>query len=227
MKAFAPRPLAAAVTVSFSLLTLLGPAKAARADDVHFETSDPGFELWNRTNQVAMVPVRVGRSVQDQRSYVFEPLCRAMPCTANLAPGSHVLAISQPGEELVTAESRVTIDGPADLTATYHDRSSLRGLGILISAAVPAAGLGLVYASTHQTGAGANANGEPSIDPALFGLGLGLAVSGIIAGLVMAFTKDKATFTVTPLLALGASPKREDALAGRAGMNGLAVGIRF
>jgi hypothetical protein len=221
MKAFTPRPLAAAVTVSFFLLTLLGPAKAARADDVHFDTSDPGFELWNRTNQVAMVPVRVGRSVQDERSYVFEPLCPAMPCTANLAHGSHVLAISRPGEDLVAGDARVKIDGPADVTATYHDRSNQRGIGLLLTLAGPAAGTAIVFASQRGP------TDAPTLDPTLVGLGIGVGVSSLVGGMILLFMHDSATFTVTPLLALGASPKREDAFAGRAGMNGLAVGMRF
>ncbi len=58
MRLFTPRPVAAAVAVS---LCLLFAPRPARADNVHFELSDPSLELWNRTRNVAMVPVRVGR----------------------------------------------------------------------------------------------------------------------------------------------------------------------
>src|SRR5271170_2618016 len=127
MHALTSRPLAAAVTVSLCLFAL---SRSAYADDVRFQTTESGLELWNQTPDVAMVPVRVGRSgTRMARSYVYTPLCQSTPCTANMALGTHVLGLSQPGGSIVEGDSAVNIGGQSTITGTYHDRSVVRALG--------------------------------------------------------------------------------------------------
>ena len=219
MRALTSWPVTA-VTVS---LCLLAPSRPANADDVRFQTTDPGLELWNQTPDVAMVPVRVGRfGTRMTRSYVYSPLCPATPCTASMALGTHVLGLSQPGGPIVEAESAVSIGGQSTITATYHDRSIVRALGWATLLGGTLGGAALFFSAAQTSGNPP----EPTLNPTLAGLGVGLFVGGLIGGVALAVQHDSATFMVTPVLALGPGAKRETDGASAA-MNGLALTVRF
>jgi len=72
----------------------------AHAEDarVQLDTNDPRIEVFDRTNQVAMVPVRSGRSGTSlERTSVYASLCASTPCAKDLTIGDHWLALSLPG----------------------------------------------------------------------------------------------------------------------------------
>jgi hypothetical protein len=137
--------------LSAVVLVLLAPL-AARADDaaaVHIATPGADLQIFNRTNDVTMLPVRVGRGATAlERSYVFSPLCDHTPCDVRLEPGRHVLALSEPGGALLQGEA-VHVDGTATITATHIDRTGLRIVGGALLVGAGGAGLGLMYASNR------------------------------------------------------------------------------
>jgi hypothetical protein len=198
---------------------VLGAPRAAHADDVRVETKEPGLEVWDRTSEVVVVPVRLGRYGKGvARSFVYKPLCTAASCTAQLAPGTHVLGLSRAGEPNVEAESEVNIGGPATVAVTYVDRSALRAAGIVTVVAGAAGGAALLVAAQEVA-----TPSSSTFKPALAGLGLGVAGGGLIAGLIMMMQGDSATFTVTPMIGLPVGAKREGDMA----VNGIAMIARF
>ena len=189
LNALARRALAAAVVPLFALLTLLASAHSARADDVRFEGSEPGLELWHRTSSVAMVPVRAGRGIGTQRVLLYEPLCASIPCTVGLALGPHSLGLSQPGGPVIETE-QLNVGGPATVTAAYHDNTLMRTLGV-ITDLVAGAGGGALFAAAHDTGPGPYAT--PTFNPALVVLALVVGVGGLVTGTAMILQGDWAT----------------------------------
>jgi hypothetical protein len=143
------QPLPSALGALLGLL-IFAP-RIAHADGpvpLHIETSGDELEVFDRTNDVAMVPVRVGRyGTALERSYVFAPLCAHTPCEAYLAPGRHHLAVSEPGGHLVQGDEALDVGSPATLTWTYADRSGWRLGGLALMLVSAGVGAGLFYAS--------------------------------------------------------------------------------
>jgi hypothetical protein len=226
---------------------VIAPRAAYAADPVslHIDATDPDLEVFDRTNQVAMVPVRVGRSDTTlERTYVFKPLCKA-PCDVELEPGRHVLALSKQGGGVVEGDDVIHLNGPATVSASYTDRGSWRGAGLALALASTAVGVGLLWASLKTEtvcspglpattpGSGIPlSDGIPgscstfqTVDPAMMGASAGVLVGGLVAGLIMMLQPDAASFKITALTLSSLSPHHEgplDALP-----NGVALSMRF
>jgi hypothetical protein len=191
MSARALRMIVAAVLPA----TLLGSSPTAHADEVRVEATEPGLSLWNRSSQVAMVPVRYGRNgITMERSYLYDALCTNVPCVVNLDPGLYALGLSRHGGAVVEGPA-VSFGGPSAVTASYHDRFGWRAFGVVSIIAGIAGGTGLFLASNET----ASESTFPTLNPLLVGLAIGVALGGIVAGAVMTAQSDSATFTVTPL----------------------------
>jgi hypothetical protein len=152
-----------------------------------------------------------------RRSYIFDPVCPRTPCNAQLAPGTHVLALSQPGGALVEAEDPLTVTSPSTVSGTYDDRSGMRSLGWGLFFVSLIAGTGMFVVGTTSDPQEGFAN-----PVAIAGAVVGIV--GPLASMALILQKDSVSFSLAPL-AVGALPGRKEGAA--APPTGLALTMTF
>jgi hypothetical protein len=171
---------------------------------------DPALAVFERTNDVTIVPVNVGSfGTRLDTENVFAPLCTGAPCDARVAPGPHELALRKLGGALVEGDP-VAITAPSNLRAELVDRSGLRRTGFIGVVASDVVGVAVLLAAPNET---------------LGGVGVTLLVLGTIGFGALTLVGDGARFTVTPLAIAGAS--HHEAGGPSLVPNGAALTLRF
>jgi hypothetical protein len=194
--------------------------------DVHVDAEDPGLQVWDRTSAVAVVPTRVGRSMENVSSPVYVPICTA-PCDTTLRPGIHHLGVSLRDGEVLETDADVTIAGPSRVTATYHDRSAVRGLGFVTLFGSELGGVALLLAAPKVPSCGSNGPGEycatTAPDPGWMAASLSMIVVGGLLSLPLLMTHDGAEVAISPLSVASLGWRKEGADAPQ----GLQIAVRF
>jgi hypothetical protein len=213
-----------ALASALSCLACVVWSRPARADgvldSVRIDANDDA-EVFRRTDEVASVPVRVGRfGTRMARAPVYAPVCVRTPCETKLADGRYYLALSEPGGEVVESDTPVDLQGDASVHGTYTDRSLLRGIGILTLIVAPLAGTGLFFVGSH---AGAS---QLQINPGSAVAGTTVLVAGLAASLVLALQADSVSFSIGPY-ALGSPPGMRESGWSSARPQGLELTMHF
>ena len=127
----------------------------------------------------------------------YQPICEA-PCQATLLSGNHRMALSLRGGAPVDVRQPVSITEDAIVEGRYVDKSRLRktGWAIFVSGAV--AGMVMMFASVNYDNDPFN-TGDQIRNRPVFYTGVGLFVSSIIAGSVLASQDDEAYINVYPV----------------------------
>lgn len=125
----------------------------------------------------------------------YQPICEA-PCDATLLSGRHRLALSLQGNRPVEINQPIDLSGDAVVEGRYVDKSRIRKAGWAVFAAGAITGMALMFASV-------NYNYDPIYGQQIryrpmFYTGVGLFVSSIITGSVLASQDDEATVNVYP-----------------------------
>jgi hypothetical protein len=158
---------------------------------------------------------------------LYDPICEG-PCTTQLTPGAHRLALSK-GGRVVPVRGPVVLNGPATLRGEYIDRSTLRAAGLIVGVAGAIGGFIMVVASA-QNGAVCDVNGicvsNGTTNGALLATGVSVLLVSAIVGSVLTFQGDGARITVEPLVLPGRA-SREGTLTALGSPEGAALALHF
>ena len=127
----------------------------------------------------------------------YQPICEA-PCDALLLSGRHRLALSLQGNKPVEVGNPIDLSTDAIVEGRYVDKGRLRKAGWEVFAAGAITGMALMFG-------GVNYNYDPVFSgqqiryPAMFYSGVGLFISSIITGSVLAAQDDEASVNVYPV----------------------------
>jgi hypothetical protein len=125
----------------------------------------------------------------------YQPICEA-PCDATLLSGRHRLALSLQGGTPINIAEPIDLTTDSVIEGRYVDKSRLRKAGWATFIAGSVAGMAMMFASVnyHYDGYyGTQLRYEP-----MFYTGVGVFVSAVIAGAVLAAQNDEAHVTVYP-----------------------------
>ena len=126
----------------------------------------------------------------------YEPICEA-PCDARLLSGRHRLALSLGGNKPIEIRDPVDLTTDAVVEGRYVDKRRIRKAGWAVFGAGAAAGLALMFASVNYR---YDAQfGQQIRYPPVFYTGVGLFLSSIITGAVLAARDDEAHVNVYPV----------------------------
>ena len=176
----------------------------------------------NSTSAPLKVYVRAP-SEGDGSGKTYSELCKT-PCDVYMKSGEYEMALSAlDSDEPVAARERVSIDGTANLEATYQSRSGLRGGGVVIMLIGAVAGIAIIADAAGSQGK------EDTAQVTLGGLVLG---GGIAAGIVMMTRADIVEIDVVPsasslLPPRGALAGLRDSSTGHSMVHGLGIAARF
>lgn len=126
----------------------------------------------------------------------YEPICEA-PCEATLLSGRHRMALSLRGSRPVEIAEPIELSTDSVVEARYVDKRRLRKAGWAVFAAGAITGMALMFG-------GVNYNYDPVTSgqsiryPGMFYTGVGLFVSSIITGSILAAQDDEAHADVYP-----------------------------
>jgi hypothetical protein len=126
----------------------------------------------------------------------YQPICET-PCNATLLSGRHRLALSLQGGKPVDVAQPVDLTADSIVEGRYVDKSRMRKAGWATFVAGSITGMALMFASV-------NYRYDPFYGsqiryPPMFYTGVGLFVSSIIAGAVLASQDDEAHVNVYPV----------------------------
>lgn len=127
---------------------------------------------------------------------VYQPICEA-PCDATLLSGRYRMALSLGGGPPVEVPQPVQLIGDSVVEGKYVDKRRLRRAGWATFAAGAVAGMALMFASVDYR-TDPFYGGDQLRYPAMFYTGVGVFVSSIIAGAVLAAQNDEAHVDVYP-----------------------------
>jgi len=127
----------------------------------------------------------------------YQPICEA-PCDATLLSGRHRLALSLGGSRPVEVRQPIDLSTDAIVEGRYVDKSRMRKAGWAVFAAGAVTGMALMFASVDYR-YDPLYYGEQLRYPAMFYTGVGLFVSSIITGSVLASRDDEAHVNVYPV----------------------------
>jgi hypothetical protein len=127
----------------------------------------------------------------------YQPICEA-PCDATLLSGRHRLALSLDGNRPIEAKQPIDLGTDAIVEGRYVDKSRIRKAGWAIFAAGAITGMALMFASVNYR-YDPIYYGQQVRYPAMFYTGVGLLVSSIITGSVLASQDDEAHVNVYPV----------------------------
>jgi hypothetical protein len=223
-----PRASCRALVAGSVLAASLAAARPSFAETppvpVHVTANDEKLQLYERTADRVAVPVYYGKYGGLRTAAVYHNLCESTPCTAELSPGVHELAASHSSGAILEPAEPVVVRGPAEVRATYTDRSVVRGVGWGIIAASTMSGVGMLVAGSHTPGSCTGSGcGTTNLEP-LSMVGGCLIFLGVIVGLAFATRPDAVSFEVSPLVLPAPAGSREGRLAAP---NGLALGLSF
>jgi hypothetical protein len=127
----------------------------------------------------------------------YQPICEA-PCDATLLSGMHRLALSLRGGKPIEVKEPVDLTADSIVEGRYVDKSHLRKAGWAVFAAGAITGMALMFASVDYR-YDPTVPGQQLRFPPMFYTGVGLFVSSIIAGSVLAAQDDEAYVNVYPV----------------------------
>jgi hypothetical protein len=125
----------------------------------------------------------------------YQPICEA-PCDATLLSGRHRLALSLDGNRPIEIRQPIDFSADAIVEGRYVDKSRIRKAGWAVFAAGAITGMALMFASVnyrYDPLYGQQIRYRP-----MFYTGVGLFVSSIITGSVLASRDDEAHVNVYP-----------------------------
>jgi hypothetical protein len=125
----------------------------------------------------------------------YQPICEA-PCDATLLSGRHRLALSLDGNTPVEIPQAIDLSSDAIVEGRYIDKRHIRKAGWAVFAAGAVAGMALMFASVnyhYDPFYGQQIRYRP-----MFYTGVGLFVSSIVAGSVLASRNDEVSVNVYP-----------------------------
>lgn len=125
----------------------------------------------------------------------YQPICEA-PCQATLLSGRHRFALSLGGGRPVDVAQPIELTSDSVIEGQYVDRRRLRKAGWATFAAGAVAGMALMFGGVDYSND--PWQGDQIRFPPMFYTGVGLFVSSIIAGGVLAAQDDKAYLKVYP-----------------------------
>jgi hypothetical protein len=161
-----------------------------RDAQIHFVADQPRVRF-HRLTGTGSATITGSWARLDARHY--DVICSA-PCTTTISPGTHTLALTLGDRSPVEVKEPLVVGGDARVSGIYHSRRGLRVAGWLLWAA------GLVAGSAMMA---ANIGNDSLLDQNEerdYSLTIGGAVvMGVtsIAGLIMAFQRDKAEIQVS------------------------------
>ena len=126
----------------------------------------------------------------------YQPICET-PCNATLLSGRHRFALSLNGGTPIDVAQPIDLSVESVIEGRYVDKSHLRRAGWITFVAGSIAGMAFMFASIDYR-----------VDPyygdqirygGMFYTGVGLFVSSIITGAVLAAQRDEASVTVYPV----------------------------
>jgi len=149
------------------------------------------------------------------------------PCSARFLPGEYDVALEKEGR-VVPASERVVITRPSVLHAHYTDYSGLRVAGVVLGIGGVIAGTVMMFSSVDRglVCSGTYCYYEDTVDGPLLAAGIGVFAASAIAGSIMAWQKDEAHFTISPLRLSSLTP-REGLSFARSLPEGAAFTARF
>jgi hypothetical protein len=127
----------------------------------------------------------------------YQPICEA-PCDATLLSGRHRLALSLGGSRPVEVRQPIDLSTDAIVEGRYVDKSRMRKAGWAVFAAGAVTGMALMFASVDYRYDPLYYD-EQLRYPAMFYTGVGLFISSIITGSVLASRDDEAHVNVYPV----------------------------
>lgn len=126
----------------------------------------------------------------------YQPICEA-PCDATLLSGRHRLALSLDGQRPIEVQKPIDLSADAIVEGRYVDKSRIRKAGWAVFAAGAITGMALMFASVNYR-YDPIYSGQQIRYPPMFYTGVGLFVSSIITGSVLASQDDEASVNVYP-----------------------------
>jgi hypothetical protein len=127
----------------------------------------------------------------------YQPICEA-PCDATLLSGRHRLALALDGNRPVDINQPIDLSADAIVEGRYVDKSRMRKAGWAVFAAGAVTGMALMFASVNYR-YDPLYYGQQIRYPAMFYTGVGLFLSSIITGSVLASRDDEAYANVYPI----------------------------
>jgi hypothetical protein len=127
---------------------------------------------------------------------VYEPICEA-PCEATLLSGRHRMALSLGGSRPVEVAQPIDLTADAIVEGRYVDKRRLRKAGWAVFAAGAITGMALMFGGVNYRYDPVT-TGQSIRFPGMFYTGVGLFVSSIITGSVLAAQDDEAYVNVYP-----------------------------
>lgn len=131
------------------------------------------------------------------RTRAYQPICET-PCAATLLSGRHRMALSLGGGAPINVAQPVQITENAIVEGRYIDKRRLRkaGWAVFVSGAV--SGMAMMFASVSYQN-DPFATGDQIRNRGVFYSGVGIFLSSIIVGSVLAAQDDKAYIDVYPV----------------------------
>lgn len=127
----------------------------------------------------------------------YQPICEA-PCEATLLSGRHRMALTLRGGAPVNVRQPVDVSVPSIVEGRYVDKSRLRKAGWAVFVTGAVAGMVMMFASVDYRN-DPFVNGNQIRNPGVFYSGVGIFLSSIIAGSVLAAQNDEAYVNVFPV----------------------------
>jgi len=126
----------------------------------------------------------------------YQPICEA-PCDATLLSGRHRFALSLDGGQPLDIAQPIDLSVESVVEGRYVDKSHMRRAGWITFVAGSVAGMALMFASIDYRAD--PFYGDQIRYRPMFYTGVGLFVSSIITGAVLAAQNDEASVTVYPV----------------------------
>lgn len=126
----------------------------------------------------------------------YQPICEA-PCQATILSGTHRMALSLRGGAPVNVQRPITFTEDSFVEGRYVDKRRMRKAGWAVFASGAIAGMAMMFASVDYQ-YDPFATGNQIRNPGVFYTGVGLFVSSIITGAVLASQSDEAHINVYP-----------------------------
>ena len=127
----------------------------------------------------------------------YQPICET-PCDAMLLSGRHRLALSREGNMPIEVSQPIDLTADSIVEGRYVDKSRLRKAGWAVFAAGAITGMALMFASVNYR-YDPTVVGQQIRYPPMFYTGVGLFLSSIITGSVLASQDDEAYVDVYPV----------------------------
>jgi len=126
----------------------------------------------------------------------YQPICEA-PCDAMLLSGRHRLALSLDGNRPIEVNQPIDLTADAIVEGRYVDKRRIRKAGWAVFAAGAITGMALMFASVNYRYDPLNPGQQIRYKP-MFYTGVGLFISSIITGSVLASQDDEVGVNVYP-----------------------------